>query len=70
MRLYGPRVCLHVPNIEQARLLTCPVMRLDDAQVAVLDGHVVAAKRDKPGAVLAVQLIQPCPFDRRLLSCR
>jgi hypothetical protein len=45
-------------DVEQARLLARPVVRVDDAQVAVLHRHRIAAKWHKLGAMLAVQLIQ------------
>lgn len=49
---------LHVPDVEQARLFTCPIVRVDDAQVAVLHGHLVAAKGHEPGAVLCMELVE------------
>jgi hypothetical protein len=52
---------LHMPDIKQTRLLARPVVRVDDAQVAVLHGHRIAAKRHKFGAVLGVKLIQSRP---------
>jgi hypothetical protein len=59
---------LHMPDIKQTRLLARPVVRVDDAQVAVLHGHRIAAKRHKFGAVLGVKLIQSRP-GHLLLSC-
>ena len=49
---------LHVSYVKQTGLLAGPVVRVDDAQVAVLHGHLVAAKRHKLGAILAMKLIQ------------
>jgi hypothetical protein len=47
-----------VPDVEQASFLARPVVRVDDAQVAVLHGHHVSAKGHEFGAVFAVELIQ------------
>jgi hypothetical protein len=60
--------CLHVPDVKQTRIITRPVVRVDDAQVAVLHGHRIAAKRHKLGAVLGVKLIQSRP-GHLLLPC-
>lgn len=47
-----------MPNVEQAGLLARPVVRVDNAHVAVLDGHGISAKWHKLGAILAVKLVQ------------
>jgi hypothetical protein len=60
--------CIHMPDIKQTGLLTCPVVRVNNAEVAVLHGHGIAAKRHKLGAILAVKLIQPS-LAYFLLSC-
>jgi hypothetical protein len=59
---------LHVSDIEQTGFLARPVVRVNDAQVTVLDGHQVSAKGHKLGAVLAVKLIQ-ARFTQLLAGC-
>lgn len=48
-------------DIEQARLLTCPVVGVDNAQIAVLHRHLVASKRHELCAILCVKLIEARP---------
>ena len=54
-------------NVKQAGLFACPVVRVDDAHIAVLDWHGIAAKWHKLGTMLAVKLVQArlC----RLITC-
>jgi hypothetical protein len=54
-------------NVKQAGLFACPVVRVDDAHIAVLDWHGIAAKWHKLGAILAVKLVQASLC--RLLAC-
>ena len=48
---------LHVADVEQAGLLAGPVVRVSYTEVAVLDGHGVAAKGDELRAMLGVEVI-------------
>jgi hypothetical protein len=57
-----------VANVEQTRLLARPVVRIDNAHVAVLHGHLVASERHKFGSILGVKLIQARPAQLALGS--
>ena len=58
----------HMPHVKQARLFSSPVVRVDDAQVAVLHGHRVATEGHELGAISTVKIIEVC-FSYTL-SCR
>lgn len=45
-------------DIEQAGLFTGPIVRVSDAQVAVLDGHGVPAEWDELCAMLGVKIVE------------
>ena len=42
---------LHVPDVEQAGLLSCPMMRLHNTQIAVLNWHSITAEWHEFGAI-------------------
>lgn len=53
-------------NIKQAGFLARPVMRVDDAKIGVLYGHVMSAKGHKFCAVLCMETVQRGLLERIL----
>ena len=49
---------IHVADVEQAALLSSPVVRIYYAQVAILDRHRIATKLHHLAAMLDMQVVQ------------
>jgi len=49
---------LHMRNIKQTSLLPSPVMRVSYTEVAVLNRHLKATKRNHLGAMSEVELVE------------
>ena len=50
-------VLYHVADVEKAGFFPCPFVGLADAEVAVLDGHLVAAEGDHLATMLEVDVV-------------